>query len=92
MAPRAFVTQFLFGTRYQRRESHDASESILGLEVGGADLDASSLGRYWLVGVFSGGGAFEDKAGSSTDSWLSSTGTLFGIGEGETDREVALLP
>ena len=44
--------------------------------------------------MFPGSGGFEGKAGSSTDSSLSVTGTLFGIdeGEGETDREVALLP
>ena len=39
-----------------------------------------------------GGGGFEGNAGSSIDSWLSIAGRLFGIGEGETDGEVALLP
>lgn len=42
--------------------------------------------------MFFGSGGFEGKAGSSIDSWLSIARTFLGIGEGETDREVALLP
>lgn len=88
-APRVFVMQVPVGMRYRSRESIVTSLSILGITsgAGGADLGGST----WRGDESSRWGGVEGKAGSSILSWLSIAGTLFGIGESETDREVVLL-
>lgn len=82
-APRVFVMQVPVGMRYRSRESIVTSLSILGISsgAGGADLGGST----WR------GDESSRWGGSSILSWLSIAGTLFGIGESETDREVVLL-
>ena len=89
-APRVLVNQFPVRMRYPSRGIHEASWFVLGVTA-----EAGCMGSLWrcdcLAAVWLEGGEAEGKAGSSRHSTLSLAGTLLGIEEGDTDREVVLL-
>ena len=89
-APRVFVNQFPVRIRYPSRGTHEASWFVLGVTA-----EAGCMGSLWrcdcLAAVLLESGGVEGKAESSIHPTLSIAGTLSGIGEGDTDREVVLL-